>query len=75
MKRRSKGPYTVRLGGGGCRSEHRVDFSTIRDARAWADSYGSSADWFSIHDHQDVEIAAYRRDTSGRGDRWFRAAI
>jgi hypothetical protein len=70
---RSRGPYTAEIGGSSLLFGLRVPFNTIRECRAWAEEYGTTADWCYIRDAAGRHVAEHRRDTSGRGDRWFRA--
>lgn len=52
------------------------DFPTIREARAWAESYGTTADACHIYRQPSdylYPVASHRRDSSGDGSRWFRA--
>ena len=49
-------------------------FATIREARRWAESYGTGADRCAIIATRSGHVVAeHRRDTSGDGRRWFRA--
>ena len=67
------GPYIAHLGGSGWASGPRAEFRTIRECRAWAESYGTTADCCEITDSKGRLVASHRRDTSGSGLDWFRA--
>ena len=73
--KRSRGPYTAAIGGSGWSRGPRAEFRTIREAREFAEGYGTTADWCRIEDHAGREVASHRRDSSGDGSRWFRAGI
>jgi hypothetical protein len=47
-------------------------FDTITDARAWAESYGTTADRCYIYSGSRL-IALHCRDTRGNGTNWYRA--
>jgi hypothetical protein len=51
----------------------QVNVSTLRECRAWAESYGTTADYCLVFDSHRRLVARYQRDTSGAGTRWFRA--
>lgn len=70
---RSRAPYTAEIGGSSWSQGPRHEFATIREARAWAEGYGTTADWCEISDKHGHVIASHRRDTSGDGLRWYRA--
>lgn len=72
---RRRGPYTAQIGGQSWSVGPQAEFSTIREARYWAEEYGTTADWCSIYDPQGALVASHRRDTSGCGDRWYRAQV
>lgn len=48
-------------------------FRTIRAARAWAESYGDTADVATITDSRGRVVALHARDSAGDGLRWHRA--
>jgi len=54
-------------------------FGTIRAAREWAESYGTTADGCLIQRSYKRRVrqtvALHKRDTSGDGTRWYRAAV
>ena len=64
--------YTAEISGSSFARGPVAEFKTIREARAWAESYGTTADRCTIR-RGDKVIAVHARDTSGSGDRWFRA--
>lgn len=70
--RRARGPYTVTLGGSSWGFGPQSTCASIREARAWAESYGSTADWCEIADRHGVVVGVHRRDPSTGA--WFRAA-
>jgi hypothetical protein len=72
---RSRKPYTARIGGHSWSRGPEAEFGTIRECRAFAESYGSTADYCTIEDHKGRAVASHRRDTSGDGMRWFRAEV
>jgi hypothetical protein len=65
--------YRARVGGSSWSRGPSADFPTIREARAFAESYGTTADWCEITDRAGRIVASHRRDTSGDGSHWFRA--
>jgi hypothetical protein len=72
---RSRGPYIAEIGGPSWSSGPRTECATIREARAWAESYGTTADWCTITDAKGRAVASHRRDPNGDGTRWYRAAV
>jgi hypothetical protein len=72
---RSRGPYTAELTGISWTRGPRAEFATVREARAWALDYGRLADVCHIRDAKGRVVAIHPRDTSGQGDRWFRAEV
>lgn len=68
---RSRGPYTAEIGGSMISQGPIVQFATIREARAWAESQGDLADWCSIKNNRGDLVASHRRDRSAH--RWYRA--
>lgn len=68
---RSRGPYTVEIGGSSWGCGPQSTCATIREARAWAESYGSTADWCEITNRHGVVVGKHYRDPST--DKWFRA--
>jgi hypothetical protein len=70
---RGRGPYTAEIGGGSWAQGPVQQFATIREARAWAEEYGSTADRCTITDAKGRKVGEHRRD--GSSGRWFRAAI
>lgn len=73
MKKR--GPYVAEVGGHSWSRNPRAEFETVRECRDWAESYGGTADYCSIYDANSVLVGRHRCDPSGRGQRWFRAAV
>ena len=69
------GKYTAELSGHSWREGPIAEFDTIREARQWAEAYGTAADRCSIRDAQGREVGLHCRDTSGHGLRWFRAEL
>lgn len=72
---RPRGPYRAELFGSSWAQGPVVVFPTIRAARAWAESYGTTADSCTIRDCKERIVGEHQRSTSGDGTRWFRAAI
>ena len=73
--RRSRGPYIAYMGGSSWRTGPHAEFPTIRECRAYAESYGTTADWCVIQTIGGVKVAEHKRDQSGDGTRWYRASI
>lgn len=71
---RSRGPYTAEIGGSSWAKGPITEHDTIRQARAWAESYGSTADWCSIHDAKGRVVARHQRNPNAPGG-WFRATV
>ena len=69
---RRRGPYTATISGSSWSRGPVAEFPTIREARAWAESYGTTADRCIITDTSGREVARHIRDTGAPG-RWFRA--
>ena len=77
--------YLALLSGSSWRKALVAEFDTIREARAWAESFGSTADecvifnehrWVPRWDHPRrvrPVVALHRRDRNGDGTRWYRA--
>ncbi len=72
---RGRGPYIANVGGSSWSRGPAAEFATIRECRAYAESYGTTADHCEITDKKGRIVAAHRRDTSGGGCDWFRAAV
>ena len=68
---RSRGPYKASIGGSSWSRGPEAEFATMREARAWAEEYGSTADYCIITDKSGCVVGSHRR-VNGR---WFRAAI
>lgn len=52
-----------------------VPFNTLRECRAHAESYGTTADWCVVRSAKTGrQKAAYRRCQSGNGLRWYKVA-
>ncbi len=49
-----------------------ASFATIREARQWAEEFGTTADRCTITDRGRA-VVEHRRDTNGDGTRWYRA--
>lgn len=73
MPARSRRPYTANVGGGSRARGPVQQFQTLRECKEWAESYGCTAEWCVVEDAKGRRVAEYRRDTSCRGERWFRA--
>jgi len=69
---RSRGPYVAHVGGDSSIFTP-IQFATIRECRAHAESYGRLADWCEIKDARGRVIGRHSRDKNGDGSRWFRA--
>jgi len=69
LTRNTHGPYTAVIGGSAWENGPRDEFRTITDARAWAKSFGTSADWCNIIDPKGRVVAKQMRD----GNRWIKA--
>lgn len=65
--------YAAELFGNSWKQGPRAEFATITAARKWAEEFGTTADRCVITSRGKV-VAEHRRDLSGDGTRWFRAA-
>ena len=65
--------YTAEMFGASWSQGPRAEFSTIREAREWAESYGTTADSCTISDASGKPVAVHRRDPNGNGHTWFEA--
>lgn len=72
---RSRGPFIAEIGGSSWQQGPQAEFPTIRECRAWAEEYGTTADSCVIMDRHGAVVARHQRDPNGDGTRWFRAAI
>lgn len=72
---RSRGPYRAEVAGSSWAQGPVAEFPTIRECRAWAEEYGTTADRCSIFDRMGNHVAEHRRDLSGDGSRWYRATV
>ena len=66
--------YTAVLGGASWASGPESDHSTIKAARAWAESYGSTADWCNIYDKGQL-VARHVRSAEKGGMSWYKVAV
>jgi hypothetical protein len=64
--------YRAKIGGAAWAEGPTAEFRTIREARAWAEEYGTTADYCLIFDLKGRLVAEHRRDTGSPG-RWYRA--
>ena len=69
---RSRGPYTAEIGGASWAQGPVQQFATIREARAWAEGYGDTADRCTITDTKGSVVASHRRNPNAPGG-WYRA--
>lgn len=67
--------YQAEIGGSSWGEGPKAEFDTIKAARAWAESYGTTADSCKIYNAKGRLVAEHRRDPNGDGTRWFRASI
>lgn len=67
--------YTATISGSSYSAGPTAEFPTITAARQWAEEYGTTADRCTITDAKGRVVAKHRRDTSGDGTRWFKAAL
>jgi hypothetical protein len=67
--------YAAELFGPSWKNGPIMEFSTIREARNWAEEYGMTADKCVITNRSGVEVAQHRRDMNGDGARWFIASV
>lgn len=65
--------YTATIGGHGWAQGPEAEFGTIREARAWAETFGTTADYCTISDAGGRIVASHRRDPNNGGARWIRA--
>ena len=68
--------YEAHVGGGSWHQGPRGFFNTIKAAREWAESYGTTADWCEIKSRSGRVVAKHCRDTNSvrQGD-WFRVTV
>lgn len=66
--------YTAEIGGSSWNQGPKAAFDTITDARQWAESYGTTADWCRITDRSGRVAAQHRRSTEGDGRKWYKSA-
>lgn len=66
--------YTAQITGAPWKHGPSAEFSTITAALTWAESYGTTADRCTIYRSGEI-VAVHMRDTSGAGDRWFKASV
>ena len=64
--------YTVEIGGSSWARGPVLEAGSLTAARADIKSYGTTADWGTISKGGAV-VERWRRDTNGRGMRWFRS--
>jgi hypothetical protein len=73
---RSRGPYIAYMGGSSWKIGPHAEFPTIRDCRAYAESYGTTADWCIVVPVKGADkVAEFKRDTSKDGTCWYRVEI
>lgn len=68
---RSRGPYTAELGGNSWKQSPIAQFPTVAAARAWAEEYGTTADYCTITDKKGRVVASHRQSNGN----WFKASI
>jgi hypothetical protein len=66
--------YTATIGGSSWHTGPVAEFPTIRACRAWAEEYGTTADYCTITDAKGREVASHRRDPNAPGG-WYRAQV
>jgi len=67
--------YTAEVGGRNWTSVPPVTVASIDAARAYAEEYGTTADWCVIRDVTGLVVATHVRDQSGRGLDWLAVPI
>jgi len=66
--------YRAEMGGASWARGPVAHFPTIREARAWAEEYGTTADYCVIRDGKGRVVAEHRRNPNSPGG-WYRAHI
>ncbi len=64
--------YVAQVGGSAFSRGPTAYFDTVTEARAWAETYGETADWCEIYLRSGRLVGNHRRGTGGR---WFRATV
>ncbi len=72
--RRAYPPFAAYMHGSSMSRSPKAEFNRIRDAREWAESYGTTADSCTLDGANGVAVGRHMRDRNGDGTRWFRAA-
>lgn len=72
MKQSEK--YTAVLGGSSWRQGPKSHHRTITEARRWAESYGTMADYCNIYKGARL-IARHVRSTDNDGTRWYKVPV
>ena len=73
IRSRTRSPYRAEISGSSWAMGPVASFATMREARAWAEEYGSTADSCSIYDNRGNLVALHKRDSRADGTAWFRA--
>ncbi len=67
--------YDADIYGSNVGNPYRIKFQTIKEAREYAESYGTQIDGAVIRNHNGKIVARHVRDTRGDGTRWFKASV
>ena len=73
--------YTAEMGGSSYPKGPKAKFATVKEARAWAESHGDTADWCNIYKPSRSRgqglklVASHRRDPNGDGMSWYRSVL
>ncbi len=66
--------YTAEMFGSQWATGPVATFNRIRDARAWAEEYGTTADRCVIYCNR-KRVAVHARNKQGSGTGWYRASV
>ena len=67
--------YRATVGGYSWSRGPEAEFPTILAARAFAESFGITADYCNIYDRRGCHVATHMRDGNGDGTRWYRVRV
>lgn len=66
--------FRAEIGGSSWSRGPEIKVDKLSEARAWAEAYGTTADWCNVY-RGDRLIARYCRDTNAPGTKWFKTTI
>ena len=73
MPRKPK--FQAYINGSSWKNGPMAEFNTIREARAWAEEYGNTADYCNICTRGGKLVAQHVRERNANGTRWFRGFV